>query len=293
MIDAAQQALLLEAAGIMLAVAAVTFVASEVTRNYSQVDRLWSLMPIVYAWLFATRGGWDGRLVLMAVLVSAWGFRLTFNFWRRGGYRWPPWTGEEDHRWAVLRKRPELAAPWRWRLFNFGFISLYQNLLLLLLMAPAVVAWGARGTPLNAIDGAAAALLLGLLLIETIADNQQYRFQSEKHRRLAAGAPLDGDYAAGFLRQGLFGHVRHPNFAAEQGIWCALYLFSVAATGAWLNWSIVGAVLLILLFQGSTRFTEEISASKYPAYEEYRRAVPALLPRPWRRDLAPRGDRPA
>lgn len=293
MIDAAQQALLLEAAGIMLAAAAVTFVASELTRNYSQVDRLWSLMPIVYAWLFAVRGGWDGRLVLMAALVSAWGLRLTFNFWRRGGYGWPPWRGEEDHRWAVLRKRPELGAPWRWRLFNLGFISLYQNLLLLLLVTPAVVAWGDRGTPLTPLDGVAAVLLLGLLLIETIADNQQYRFQAEKARRRAAGAPLNGDYAAGFLRQGLFGHVRHPNFAAEQGIWCALYLFSVAATGAWLNWSIVGAVLLILLFQGSTRFTEEISASKYPAYAGYRLAVPAFLPRFRRRDPSPRGSRPA
>ena len=283
MIAVDQQALLVETAYIMLAVSALTFVVSELTRNYSQVDRLWSLMPIVYVWLFAARGAWDSRLVLMAVLVTAWGLRLSFNFWRRGGYGWPPWSGEEDHRWAVLRKRPELAAPWRWRLFNLGFISLYQNLLLLLLVTPAVVAWGARGTALAAMDVVAAVLILGLLLVETIADNQQYRFQAEKHRRLATGAPLDGDYAAGFLRHGLFRHVRHPNFTAEQGIWCAFYLFSVAATGAWLNWSVIGAVLLILLFQGSTRFTEEISAAKYPGYEAYRRAVPALLPRLRRR----------
>ena len=287
MITAAQQGLLVEAAIIMLAVAVVTFVASELTRNYSQVDRLWSLMPIIYAWLFAGRGGWDGRLVLMAVLVTAWGLRLTFNFWRRGGYGWPPWTGEEDHRWGVLRKRPELASPWRWRLFNLGFISLYQNLLLLLLVTPAVVAWGARGAPLNGLDGLAAALLAGFLLVETIADNQQFAFQTEKHRRRALGAPLDGDHAAGFLTQGLFRYVRHPNFTAEQGIWCAFYLFAVAATGAWLNWSVVGALLLILLFQGSTRFTEEITASKYPGYDAYRRAVPAFLPHPRGRGSPP------
>jgi steroid 5-alpha reductase family enzyme len=283
MIPGDQQALLAEATVLMLAVAAVTFVASELTRNYSQVDRLWSLMPIGYAWLFAARGGWDGRLVLMAALVTAWGIRLSFNFWRRGGYGWPPWTGAEDHRWAVLRKRPELASPWRWRLFNLGFISFYQNLLLLLLVTPAVVAWGARGTALNPLDGVAAALLVGFLLAETVADNQQFAFQTEKHRRLAAGAPLAGDHAAGFLTQGLFRYARHPNFAAEQGTWCAFYLFSVAATGAWLNWSVVGAVLLILLFQGSTRFTEEITASKYPGYEGYRQAVPAFLPRLGRR----------
>jgi steroid 5-alpha reductase family enzyme len=57
----------------------------------------------------------------------------------------------------------------------------------------------------------------------------------------------------------------------------------VAATGRWLNWSVLGVVLLILLFQGSTQFTEKISLGKYPEYAEYRRRVPRFLPRPWAR----------
>ncbi len=40
------------------------------------------------------------RLLLMAALTTAWGLRLTYNFYRRGGYAWPPWTGEEDYRYA-------------------------------------------------------------------------------------------------------------------------------------------------------------------------------------------------
>jgi steroid 5-alpha reductase family enzyme len=111
-----------------------------------------------------------------------------------------------------------------------------------------------------------------------VADQQQWEFQTEKHRRRAAGEPLDGDYALGFRTSGLFGLARHPNFAAEQAIWCALYLFSVAATGRWVNWSAIGALLLLLLFQGSSDFTEKISMGKYPAYEDYRRRVPRFLP---------------
>jgi steroid 5-alpha reductase family enzyme len=34
----------------------------------------------------------------MAALAAVWGLRLTYNFYRRGGYAWPPWTGEEDYR---------------------------------------------------------------------------------------------------------------------------------------------------------------------------------------------------
>ena len=85
--------------------------------------------------------------------------------------------------------------------------------------------------------------------------------------------------ARGFRTTGLFALARHPNFAAEQAIWCAFYLFGVAATGQWLNWSVIGAVLLILLFQGSTQFTEKISLGKYPEYAEYRRRVPRFIPR--------------
>ena len=55
----------------------------------------------------------------MAVLVTAWGARLTFNFARKGGY-----TGMEDYRWAVLRGRMK---PWQFQLFNLFFIVLYQN----------------------------------------------------------------------------------------------------------------------------------------------------------------------
>jgi hypothetical protein len=34
----------------------------------------------------------------MAAVAAVWGLRLTYNFYRRGGYAWPPWTGEEDYR---------------------------------------------------------------------------------------------------------------------------------------------------------------------------------------------------
>merc|ERR1719457_503041 len=33
-------------------VAAVCFVTGELTGNWSQVDKLWSLLPVVYTWIF-------------------------------------------------------------------------------------------------------------------------------------------------------------------------------------------------------------------------------------------------
>jgi steroid 5-alpha reductase family enzyme len=264
---------------LMLAVALTCFVVSEATRNYSQVDKLWSILPAVYAWYFAWRGHFDPRMLLMAALVTIWAARLTYNFARRGGYHWLPWLGEEDYRWGVLRKMPLLRGRLRWTAFNLAFISLYQNSLILLFTLPMVVAWQGAGKPLNWLDFLAAALMLGFIAVETMADQQQYDFQTEKWRRRKAGEPLQGDYGLGFRTSGLWGLVRHPNYAAEQAIWLSFYLFGVAATSRWLNWSLAGAVLLMLLFLGSSDFSERISSEKYRDYRDYQQRVPRFVPR--------------
>ncbi|MFM9074920.1 MAG: DUF1295 domain-containing protein, partial [Bacteroidota bacterium] len=76
----------------------------------------------------------------------------------------------------------------------------------------------------------------------------------------------------------LWSRVRHPNYAAEQAIWIVFYCFSIVATGEWLNWSVAGCILLVILFKGSSDFSEEISASKYPAYKDYQRRAGRFLP---------------
>jgi len=60
-------------------------------------------------------------------------------------------------------------------------------------------------------------------------------------------------YKRGFIKDGLFSISRHPNFFCEISIWWAVYLFSVSSMG-W-NYSFLGALLLNLLFLGSTALT--------------------------------------
>lgn len=268
---------------LVLIVAAITcagcWVLSLLTKDTSWVDRIWSIVPVAYVWIFAIAGILDGadagRLILMAVLVTAWGARLTFNFARKGGY-----TGMEDYRWAILRSRMSPAA---FQVFNVLFIVLYQNALLVLITLPALVAWQ-HPSPLTGWDVAFAVLFAAFLVGEFVADQQQWAFHQAKRR---AGGTLE----PGFVTNGLFRYSRHPNFFFEQAQWWAFYaLGASAAVGAGLgfwggavNATIVGAALLTVLFIGSTIFTESISAGKYPAYAEYRRTTSMLLPLPPRR----------
>ncbi len=253
------------------------FVISSVTKNYSQVDKLWSIIPVPYVWIIAFYSNFEPRITLMACLVTFWGIRLTYNFARRGGYSWKFWTGEEDYRWAILRAKPGFEQEWKWTLFNLFFISIYQMGLILMFTLPALKSIESC-VPLNNIDYILTIFIVLLVFVEYIADNQQYKYQKEKHRRIKEGLPLEKYYETGFTHTGLWGIMRHPNYAAEQAIWIVFYFFSVVATGHWINWSIAGALLLVLLFKGSSDFSESISKEKYPNYARYINKVGRFLP---------------
>ncbi|WP_348788094.1 DUF1295 domain-containing protein [Leifsonia sp. NPDC080035] len=252
---------------VLAAVCALTWVLSLITGEHSWVDRIWSVVPLVYVWIFAGAAGLqDARLNLMAALVTLWGIRLTFNFARKGGYA----PGGEDYRWEVLRGRMSRGA---FAAFNLFFIVIYQNVLLLLITLPAWTAFEHR-TPLGALDVVCAVLFLAFLVGETVADQQQWNFHQWKKAEKAAGR----EPSPRFLQTGLFRLSRHPNFFFEQAQWWVVFLFGCVAAGSLLQWTVIGPLLLTGLFIGSTVFTESISKSRYPEYAEYQARTSPIVP---------------
>ncbi len=237
---------------------AAAWLASVLTREYSWVDRLWSVLPVIYVWVFAARAD-SPRATLVAILVTAWGARLTFNFARRGGYA----PGGEDYRWGIIGS---YLPGWAFAMFNLFFIAIYQNALLLAITLPA---WTVvqNDEPLGAYDAVAAVVFVALLAGETVADQQRWNF----HKRHPGG---------GVLRTGVFRYSRHPNYFFEIAQWWVVFGFAVIASGTPWQWTGAGAALLTLLFLGSTAFTEWVSMSRHPEYQDYRRVTSMLIP--WR-----------
>lgn len=277
---------------------------SILTRSFAWNDRLWSLLPLPYAILYSlhpvissdrrTNGQFDSRLLLMCVLVTIWSFRLTFNAARRGFYT----PGFVDYRYAWLQQhiiRNKLLF-----CICYAFLSCtYFSFMLALAASPLYFAWIARGTiSLSRLDAIAVISMCCSLLLQTIADNQQHRFQKAKREYIMnktkqenASVNTDinketsfnssisiNEMKDGFLQSGVFAWSRHPNFFAEMAVWWSFYLFSVAASGMWLNWTISGPILYTFLFQLSTPLTERITASKYPAYKHYQASTSRLIP---------------
>ncbi|KAF2972131.1 hypothetical protein GQX73_g1484 [Xylaria multiplex] len=236
----------------------IFWVASEANRNYSQVDRLWSLLPAFYIAHFSA---WthlndlpSQRVDLVLFWSVIWSARLTFNYWRKGGYK----IGSEDYRCVLLFL---LAAP-------TYIILLASNIEPKVGLADLIFA----GTE------------LALVLSEWFSDQQQWDYQAAKREyQQTAKIPrgcghTQEDLNRGFITSGLWAYCRHPNFTAEQTIWFVVYQWSCYAGNVPYSWAGSGPLFLIMLFQGSTWLTELITAGKYPEYKSYQKQVGVLLP---------------
>jgi len=263
---------------LMVIVIVVCFFVSEITRNYSQIDKLWSLIPIAYGWITVAAFP-SVRTILMALLVTVWGLRLSYNFSRKGGYNIIPWKGEEDYRWKHLRENRLLKGRFSFGLFNLLFISIYQNILIFLFSSPLLMAALNNERSLIFTDILAAGFMLLFIITESVADNQLFRFQQEKKKPDNKDNKYKKSLKTGFLSEGLWKYARHPNFASEQAIWISFYFFGVAASGKLINITLAGAVLLVLIFAGSTIMTEGISSKKYPEYAVHQKEVPKFIPK--------------
>lgn len=256
------------------------WLASKITCNYSWVDRLWSLLPTFYCYFFISYEFFCNdkifniRQVVIALLCTLWTIRLTYNYYRKGGYK----RGSEDYRWEYVKKYINNAI--FFEILNIFFIAIIQNFLLLYIAIPISIS-NFRNY-LNRTDYLLISTFLLCLGLETLADQQQWIFQTKKHQLLKENKTelLKGDYKRGFLTRGLFSYSRHPNFLGEMCLWWVVYLFSVdfnENVKNWGNWTIFGALGLTLLFQCSTTLTEIISKGKYPVYGEYQKEVSRIM----------------
>ncbi|KAF7160039.1 hypothetical protein CNMCM5623_005585 [Aspergillus felis] len=279
----------ISALGFTLVLWVLFVVSAEINRNYSQVDRFWSILPAVYnvhfvAWA-RMWGIQNQSLDTIAVITLLWSVRLTFTYWRKGGYQ----IGSEDYRWEIVKS--QINNRFLFFLLNVTFISFIQPMLLLLVTAPTynfILLSRLPGfEPFGLPDLVFSRLAFFFLIIEYFADQQQWNFQSAKkeYQKTARipdqykGQFTPEDLERGFVVSGLWSLSRHPNFVAEQAFWLTLYMWNCYRTDSYIQWTGLGVLGYLLIFQSSTRLTESISASKYPEYSEYQARVGRFIPR--------------
>lgn len=241
-----------------LAATLVVFAFSRAFDNSSFYDPYWSVAPLVIAPYLVLRSeaGWTARAILVVAAVAFWGARLTWN-WASG---WQG-LGHEDWRYADMRSKGR--AYWPISFVGFHFMPTLMVFLGCFGLYPALVA---PARPLGLLDLLAAAVAVGAVVIEAVADAQLHRFCAEKK---------PGE----ILSRGLWRLSRHPNYFGEVLFWWGVWLLGVAAAPGEALWTFAGPVAMTGLFVFiSVPLLDKRSLERRPGYAEHMKRVSALVP---------------
>jgi steroid 5-alpha reductase family enzyme len=227
--------------------------------NSSIVDIFWGTGFVVVTWAAFLLGdeGYLPRKVLVAGLVTLWGFRLSIHILRRN------WGKSEDFRYAKWRE--ENGARWWWvSLFK---VFLLQGVLLWIISAPLVAAEvSPTPTSLGVMEALAVVVWAIGFFFESVGDWQLARFKADPANR---GKLLD---------RGVWRYTRHPNYFGDAAQWWAYYVMAAATGwGAWTIFSPLIMTFLLVRVSGVGLLEKTLKDSK-PGYREYMERTSAFVP---------------
>lgn len=232
-------------------------------RNASIVDIVWGLGFVVIAWVTWLTAEMEHRSLLLPILVTVWGIRLSVYLgWRNIGQ-------PEDFRYAEMRRKHGERF---WRV-SFYTVYLLQGTIMWVVAMPIQCAAFAKPAP-GLMAGCGVALWMLGLFFETVGDLQLARFLR------------NSDNSGKVMNRGLWRYTRHPNYFGDFCVWWGVFLIAVDLNAP--IWSVVGPIVMsiFLLKISGVTLLEKTMDQRRPGYAEYARQTNAFFPGPVRRSGA-------
>ncbi|MCB0477967.1 MAG: DUF1295 domain-containing protein [Crocinitomicaceae bacterium] len=242
-----------------LVMTVVSFIFSLLKKNSSVYDAFWSVIPFYFVLLFAVElySYLDWKQWVFFLVVSLWSWRLTLS-WARG------WAGfhHEDFRYVDLAKQSGKMYPF----VNFLGIHLFPTLMVFGCFWPALWIIGPEPKFEWLFYIGSLISIVGIWL-ELQADNELAKFRRRPN-------PKTED----LLDSGIWGQIRYPNYLGEMLFWLGVFVSGIAYRAP--LYTGVGVVALILMFFFiSIPMKDKRMASRREGYEEYKKNVPMVIPR--------------
>jgi steroid 5-alpha reductase family enzyme len=251
-------------AGVVVVVLGVTFGITVWRGRHDTIDTTWGLGLAAVALASAGYAPEHWRGWMVAVLTTAWGFRLATHIHYRNA------QGGEDPRYAEMARKAG-GHPNRHLLL---VVYPTQGIAMWVVSLPTQAAAHLTGG-FGALDVIGGLVWLGGLAFEAVGDAQLAAFKADPANRPAV------------MDRGLWRYSRHPNYFGDACVWWGLYL---VACHHWIGVVTIVSPLLMtaLLTRGTGKaMTERHMTSSRPGYRDYVERTSGFVPLPPR--ARPRG----
>ena len=260
--------LLLQNAGISVALFTLLWLLNLRTRDPSFIDSIWALGMVALAWSSFVRVGGPAagpHAVWLTALCTVWGLRLGLYLlwrWRKHG---------PDRRYVTMMAHAQTERGWGYATASGLLVFALQAPLQFVVALPAQIGQLGGPGPLGALGWAGVAIAVVGVVFESVGDFQLVAFKAN---------PAN---AGKVLQTGLWRYTRHPNYFGDACVWWGLWL--VATDGGPGVWTLPAPILLTVLL---TRWSgvptvEGRMRRKRPDYEAYVQRTSGFIPLPPRK----------
>ncbi len=243
--------------GVILGIMTLLWLVSLFLKNASIVDIFWGAGFVIASWLYYsfTPDGFIQRRLLIAILVTIWGLRLTLHILRRN------WGKGEDFRYQKWRNEHGKI----WWLRSYFQVFLLQGLLLWVISVPLLAAqYPAQPSHLSFLDILGALIWLIGFYFESVGDYQLSRFIKNPENK------------GKIMTDGVWRYTRHPNYFGDSAQWWGYYLIAASAGGWWTIFSPIIMTLFLLKVSGVALLEKTMQTR--PGYLEYMQRTSAFVP---------------
>lgn len=230
------------------------FIVACMFKRNDIADIAWGLGFVVMSWSALLLSEQSARSLLVNVLVTIWGVRLSWHIARRNLRK------TEDSRYATWR------ATWKhFYLRSYFQIFLLQGLFLYVILLPILFIHASTSSPLHVLDGIGVAIWIIGFFFETVGDSQLKNFLADPAHK---GEIMD---------RGLWAYSRHPNYFGEVVQWWGIFLCVLSLPYGY--FTIIGPLLItfLILFVSGVPMLEKKYAGRAD-FELYKQRTSMFVP---------------
>jgi steroid 5-alpha reductase family enzyme len=247
-----------QASFLIFILVTILWIWSVYLKDVSIVDVFWGLgFVILNVFYIFNSGDLNSRKILLLVLVSVWGLRLSIYLAYRN-------IGKgEDFRYQEFRRK---FGPKRYWWFSYFQAFLLQGALMILISSTLLgINFSSQPTTLSTLDYLGIAIWLIGFTFEAGGDYQLMRFKKDRTNK------------GNVLTTGFWKYTRHPNYFGDAAVWWSYAVFCISA-GAY--WQVIGSIVMTLLIvniSGVALLEKSLKQSK-SAYSDYIQKTNSFLP---------------